>query len=325
MARKVEISHKTILFIAGFLALVWALYLIREVIILLFIAIIFMSALSPIAERMQGYKIPKALAIAMIYLVIIALIAGLISIGVSPLIEQTKNLAQISPKIIESLPVNIIDRSTIERQIGSFSGNAVEVTFAIFSEFIAIISVGVLTFYLLLERDKLDQLLALFFLGQEDKARKIVRRIEEKLGAWLRGQLILSLAIGVAAYIALSIIGVPYALPLAILAGLLEVVPVIGPIISSVPSVLIAYVTLSPVHGLITAGAFFVIQELENHVLVPQIMKKAVGLNPLIVILAVSIGGKLLGIAGALLAVPIAVTVQVILEEYLSGEMKDLI
>src|SRR4029079_13441085 len=106
--------------------------------------------------------------------------------------------------------------------------------------------------------------------------------------------------------IALFLIHVPYALPLAILAGLLEVLPVIGPIISAIPAVLIALLT-SPLQAGLVALAYLLIQQAESHVIVPQVMKKAVGLNPLIVILAVSIGGKLLGIPGALLAVPISV------------------
>lgn len=326
MNKKIDISHKTIFFIAGFIGLLWALYQIREVIILLFMAIILMSALSPLVERMEKIKIPKALAIALIYLVIVGIIASLISMGITPLIEQTNNLARALPKTLENaLPANFIDKNTLEKEVGSFTTNAVSVTIKIFSEIIAIISVGVLTFYLLLERDKLDHLIAQFFIGREEKVKRIVRRIEDKLGAWLRGQIVLSLMIGVSAYVALFLIGVPYALPLAILAGLMEVVPVIGPIISSVPSILIAYFTLSPVHALVTAGAFFVIQQLENHVIVPQLMKKAVGLNPLIVILAVAMGGKLLGIAGALLAVPIAVTIQVVIEEVLQGEREGLI
>jgi predicted PurR-regulated permease PerM len=326
MIRKVDISHKTVFFITGFIALIWALYLVREVIILLFMAIILMSALSPLVERLEKIKIPKSLAIAMIYLIIIGLIAGLISIGITPLIEQTNKLAQALPKTIgNALPPNLIDSGTIERQVGSFTSNAVSVSIKIFSELIAFISVGVLTFYLLLERDKLDHLIAQFFIGREEKVKRIVRRVEDKLGAWLRGQLVLSLMIGVSAYVALLLIGVPYALPLAIIAGLMEVVPVIGPIISAIPSILIAYVTLGPVYALVTAGAFFVIQQLENHIIVPQIMKKAVGLNPLIVILAVAMGGRLLGFAGALLAVPIAVTFQVVLEEILQGEKEGLI
>lgn len=319
--RRVDISHKTIFFIIGFLALLWALFQIKDVIIILFIAIIFMSALSPVVEYLEKFKLPKSLAIAITYVIILGILAGLVSVVTLPLLEQTSNLAQTLPeRIQQALPKEgPINRSLIEDEIAAISKNALDFTLAIFNNFIAFISIAVLTFYLLLERDKLDQLVAQFFVGSEEKAKRVARRIEDKLGSWLRGQVALSLIIGILVYTVLFLFSIPYAIPLAILAGLLEVVPVIGPIISSIPAILVAYLT-TPFLGLIVAIAFFVIQQLENNLIVPQVMKRAVGLNPLIVILAVAIGGKLLGIAGALLAVPIAVVVQIILEDVLREE-----
>ncbi len=321
MIRRVDISHKTIFFITGFLALLWALFQIRDVIVLLFVAIIFMSALAPVVEYLQKLRFPKTLAITISYLVILSIIVGLISLVTIPIIEQTSNLLQALPANIQQLlpeegPIN---KSLIQDQLKDFSRNALDFTLTIFNNFIAFISVAVLTFYLLIERDRLDNLVAQFFVGREDKARQVVRKIEDKLGAWLRGQIALSLIIGVLVYLVLFIFGVPYALPLAILAGLLEVVPVIGPIISAIPAIVVAY-TISPLLALFIAISFFVIQQLENNLIVPQVMKKAVGINPLIVILGVSVGGKLLGIAGALLAVPITVVAQIITEDILREE-----
>lgn len=322
MNRSIDISHKTIFFIAGFLALIWALYLIKEVLILLFIAIIFMSALSPIINKLESFKIPKALAIAFTYVVIFSIIAALLSIVITPLIEQTSNLISNLPQTLDKLfpQGGPIDKSVIDREIGNVSRNALGFSLAVFNNVIAFISIAVLTFYLLLERDRLDQLINQFFIGQrEERVKRITRQIEEKLGAWLRGQLALSFIIGSAVFLVLFVLDVPYAVPLAILAGIMEVVPIIGPIISAIPAVLIAYVA-SPILALIVALAFFVIQQLENHIVVPQVMKKAVGLNPLIVILAVSIGGKVLGISGALLAVPIAVVAQIVTEGVLKED-----
>lgn len=320
MIRKVDISHKTILFITGFLALLWALLQIREVIIVLFVAIIFMSALAPLVDRLTKHKVPKALAIAFIYLLVIGLIGVLLSFVIRPLVEQTTYLAQNLPKTLGKLSIlGPIDQNLVQDQVNNISKNAVTFTLAIFNNFIAFISVAVLTFYLLLERDRLDQLIEQFFIGNEVKARRITRQIEYKLGAWLRGQIALSLLIGSSVYVALFLLNIPYALPLSIIAGLMEVVPVIGPIISAIPAILIA-LTISPFLALIVAGTFFVVQQLESHVVIPQVMKKAIGLNPLVVILAVSIGGKLLGISGALLAVPITVVVQIISEGVLKDE-----
>lgn len=147
--------------------------------------------------------------------------------------------------------------------------------------------------------------------------RKMMIKIEEKLGAWLRGQLFLSIIIGLVSYIGLLIFNIPYALPLALLAGVMEIIPVIGPIISAIPAVLIA-LTISPILALGVAAMYFVIQQLENHLIVPQVMKRAVGLNPLVVILAIAIGSRILGFAGALLAVPLAVVIQIIAAEIIA-------
>lgn len=321
MTKSVQISYKTIFFITGFLGLLWALYLIRDVIILLFVAIIFMSALAPIVELLQKIKIPKSLAIAITYIFVLAVIGLLISFVVTPLADQTANLAKNLPATLGNLlPENgIVDKSVLQQELGNFSKNALEFSFTIFSNFLAFISVAVLTFYLLLEREKLNKLISQYFIGRELRVKRITRQIEEKLGAWLRGQIVLSLIIGAVAYLGLTFLSIPYALPLAILAGLMEVVPVIGPIISAIPAILIAYLS-SPFLAVIVGVQYFVIQQLENHLIVPQVMKKAVGLNPLIVILAVAIGGRLLGVAGALLAVPITVVIQIITEDLITTE-----
>lgn len=320
MNRRIDISHKTIFFIAGFIALLWVVNQIRDVIILLFVAIIFMSGLSPMVDYLTKLKIPRTISITIAYLLTIGVITVLLSIVITPLIEETRNLVQTLPQTLtHALPEGTIDKSILQEQITDFSKNALSFTLTIFNNLVALISIVVLTFYLLLERGKLDHLVSQFFVGREERVKRITKQIEDKLGAWLRGQIALSVIISLLVYLVLSLFGVPYALPLAILAGLLEVVPVIGPIISAIPAVAIAYL-VSPVLALVVALAFFVIQQLENNLIVPQVMKRAVGLNPLIVILAVAIGGKLLGIAGALLAVPITVVIQIITGDILKEE-----
>lgn len=321
MVRKIDISHKTVFFIAAFLALIWALFLIRDVIILLFVAIIIVSGLAPIVEWVEKKtRAPRALAIALVYIVIVAVFATIVSLVAFPLIEQTTNLWINLPTTVgKILPPDFIDKSVIQEQVANFTRNALPYTLEVFNIFVAVISIAVLAFYMLLERSHLDRLITQFFIGNEERVMRITSKIEDKLGAWLRGQVLLSLIIGSLSYVILLLLNVPYALPLAILAGILEVVPVIGPLLSAIPAVLIAY-TVSPLLALLVAGAFFIVQQLENHLIVPQVMKKAVGLNPLVVIITVSIGGKLLGIPGALLAVPITVVLQIITEDILRDE-----
>ncbi|OGE33988.1 hypothetical protein A3C59_05455 [Candidatus Daviesbacteria bacterium RIFCSPHIGHO2_02_FULL_36_13] len=317
MRRKVDISHRTIIFIAVFILSLWLLFLIRDLILILFISLILMSALSPMVRFFGRFKIPKPLGIAITYIIIIGVVSGLIAIVFPPLIEETKKLLATFPNNIDNLLAVIpLDKSVLQNQINSISGNIFSITLSVFDNLLTIIFLLVLTFYLILEREKLESRISSLFVGREERVKRLIIQIEEKLGSWFSGQLFLSLIIGVLSYIGLLILGIPYALPLAVVAGILEVVPVIGPIISAIPSVLIA-LTISPVLALAVAAMYFVIQQLENHLIVPQVMQRAVGLNPLVVILAIAIGSRLLGIAGALLAVPIAVVLQIVVTEIL--------
>lgn len=315
MPSKIDISHKTVFFIAAFIFILWLLFLIRDLLIILFVGLILMSALSPLVKLFTNLRLPKAIGIGITYIIIIAVVSGLLALVLPPLVEETSRLILTLPPLLDQLFDTVaIDKSVFQSQLSSLSKNIFSVTLTVFDNFLTIIFLLVLTFYLLLERENLEERMATLFIGRQDRVRRLIIQIEEKLGGWFRGQLFLSFIIGAVSFIGLSILGVPYAVPLAVIAGVLEVIPVIGPIISAIPSILIA-LTISPVLSLGVAAMYFVIQQLENHLIVPQVMKRAVGLNPLVVILAIAIGSKLLGFAGALLAVPIAVVIQIIVTE----------
>lgn len=312
MTRKIDISHKTIIFIAAFILAIWLVYLILDLLVVLFVALILMSALFPIVKFLHRFGIPKSLGMAFAYTLIIAFVSTVLVIIVPPLVEETRRLFLTLPPHLESLlEFAAIDRSVLQSQLSDLSGNLVLIIFSVFGNILTIIFLLVITFYLMLERENLENKFAALFVGKEDKIKRSIVQIEEKLGAWLRGQIFLSFIIGSLTYLGLLLLGIPYALPLAVLAGILEVVPVIGPIISAIPAVLIT-LTISPILSLGVAAMYFVIQQLENNLIVPQVMKRAVGLNPLMVILAIAIGSRLLGIAGALLAVPMTVVIQII-------------
>lgn len=315
MNRKIDISHKTVIFIAVFILALWAIYLIRDLILILFVALIFMSALNPLVNSFVKLKLPRALSIALSYIIIIAIIGILIAGIVPPLVEQTSRLVIILPSLLAQLfNITGIGKSVFESQLSVLSTNVFSITLTAFDNFITIIFLLVLTFYLLLEQSKLENRIASIFIGREEKIRKSIVQIEAKLGSWLRGQLLLSLIIGLLSYIGLTFLNIPYALPLALISGVMEVVPVIGPIISALPAIAMA-ATSSPFLSLGVAVMYFVIQQFENHLIVPQVMKRAVGLNPLVVILAIAIGSRLLGFAGALLAVPISAVLQIVATE----------
>lgn len=316
MPTRIEISHKTIFFTFGFLALLWFLWQIKEIILILFLAFIFMSALRPFVEKLERFRIPRLVSILFVYLIFLSFLGLVGGVIFPPLIFQTlrfwERLPELFGKILPFFPLNF---EFLTQQLTPIGGNILRVTLGFFSNVVTLVTFLVFTFYLLLERKYLEETFKTLF--GEETGGKIVRttwKIEERLGAWVRGEAILMFLVGLACFIGLTALGVDYALPLALTAGILEIIPVAGPILAGIPAVLVALVT-SPVLALTVVALYFIIQQLENNLIVPTVMRKATGLPPIITLLALMIGGKLAGIVGAILAVPTVVILQVILQE----------
>lgn len=280
-------------------------------------AFILMSALKPWVDYLGKFRIPKLLAVMIVYLVVIALLVFTGSSIIPPLVVQSAHLGESLPGYISSvLPFIKIDMQLLIEQVAPLGQNVLNITFGIFSDIVALFTVLVISFYLIIERQRLDSHL-FDLIGKTGATRLmvIIHKVEERLGAWVRGEAALMITIGLFTFIGLTILGLPYVMPLAIIAGILEIVPTIGPIVSAVPAILIA-LTVSPLLALTTTVVYFIIQQLENQVIVPVVMKKVVGVPPLVTLIALMIGGKLAGITGAILAIPIAVTVETVIGEY---------
>ncbi len=318
MVNKVEISHRTIFFTVLFILAIFLIFQIKEIILLIFVSFILMSALSPAVEYLEKYNLPRPLAIMCIYIILLSLVGIIGTIIIPPLVYQSVKLAGTLPEFINSIvPNSNIDLNTLFQQIIPVGEGVVRVSLGLFSNVLAIVTLLVVTFYLLLDKKKFEDYLA-DFIGKEAGKQTFVvlTEIETKLGAWVRGELILMSIIGLITYIGLLILRVDYALPLAIFAGLLEIVPIIGPIVSAIPAVLVA---LSTSWGLavVVITLYTLIQQFENHLIVPTVMRRAVGLPPLVTILALMVGSRLAGVGGALLSVPIVVILQVLIRTYL--------
>jgi len=205
-------------------------------------------------------------------------------------------------------------------QIGSLPTQAVKFGVSVFSNVVSILSVLVLSFYFLLYRSKLNDQLAFVF-GEDRKVQvgKIIDEIEMNLGSWARGEIILMFFVGLLIYIGLLILGIPFALPLAIIAGILEIVPVLGPNIAAIPAIIIG-LTISPLMALAVAALCFLVQQLENYLLVPRIMEKSVGVNPIITLISLTIGYKMMGIVGIILSIPLFLTIKILVKEYFKGK-----
>ena len=317
MPTKIEISYKTIIFTVFFLIFLWFLREIKDIIFWVFVAFILMSAFKPLANTIEKRGIPRIVGVISIYLLIILILAVVGSSLIPPLVVETGHLLERLPNLVESiLPFINIDVQLITAQVAPIGENLLRVTVGLFNNIIAIFTVFVISFYLLLERNNLQAFLV-NLVGKEASERTIViiNKVEERLGAWVRGQVALMLAIGLMTFAGLIVLGIPFVLPLAIFAGLLEIIPTIGPIISAIPAVLVAF-TISPLFALATAGLYLLVQQLENHLVVPYVMRRAVGLPPLVTIIAILMGARLAGVGGAILAVPIVVTIESVVTEY---------
>jgi predicted PurR-regulated permease PerM len=318
MPAKIEISHRTIIFTLILLASLWLVFMVRDIIFLLFIAFTVMSALRPLVEFLEKYHIPRGISIIFIYILVFGLIGFTFSSLVPAFVSQTTKFIDNLPKYEAAIkPYYQIDIKSIFQQLAPIGQNVVFVVMGIFSNIITVITILVISFYLLLERKHMEKYL-IKFMGKDKgaKAVNIVKSVELSLGSWLRGELILMLFIGLVAYIGLIFLRVDYALPLAIIAGLTEIVPVVGPLISGVPAVLIGF-SISPLLGFATIALYFIIHQLENTFIVPQVMNRTVGLSPLITIIALMIGSTLAGGAGAILSIPVVVTLRAIIVAYL--------
>jgi len=323
MPKKVEISHRTIIFTVFFLILLAFLWQIRQIIIGLFVGLILMTAINPAIDRMEKMKIPRVLGIILIYILILALVGLVIAGVIPPLVDQTSTLIANAPKFIEGLGILNIDQWIIESQIqqlGSIPANLVKISVEILTNMVVIAALLVITFYLLLERKNLNRYLHILFGGDgERKAEKFIDEMEKKIGSWIRAQLFSMIIIGMMSYFGLRLLGIDFALPLALLAGLFEIIPNIGPVVSSIPAIL-AGLAISPLMALAVAALYFLIQQIESSFIYPQIVAREVGVNPLITIISLAVGFKLSGILGAILAVPFVLLIQVIASEVFASE-----
>jgi len=176
------------------------------------------------------------------------------------------------------------------------------------------------SFYMLIDRHRLGQTIEdLFPSRYREKATLTIHLVEQKLGAWLRGQVVLSLVVGTITWVALTLLGIPFALPLAIMAGFLEIIPTLGPIIAAIPATIVG-LAISPVMAVTVILVYTGIQLSENNILVPKIMQKSAGVSPLLVLISITIGAKLAGVMGVIIAVPFVIMLQVFLKEYLGKE-----
>jgi len=333
---EVRIATRTVVrvffILAGLVALVALLNAVRSTLLLVFIAAFLAVALGPAVDFLTQRRLPRPVAILLVYLLIAAVVFGVGLLIVPPIVEQVQELSEDIPGYLDDLRENrrfreYDDRyditmqlneqaATLPRRLGDAAGTLQAVTVGALSAIFQLITVLTISFFILLEGDRLTNLLLrLFGRGREDETRMVAERIYRSTSGYVAGALLITTINGVLTFIVLTIIDVPFAVPLAVLMAFLGLIPLVG---ATIGGAIIAVVTLFT--GFPTATIVWVIfnviyQQVENNVLQPFVYKRAVNVPPLLVIVGILIGTNLLGVLGALVAIPVVAAIQTILRE----------
>lgn len=324
--------------------IVWCAYLARGALLLVYVSGLLAVGFSPMVRLIERQKLlpigskrfPRWFAILLIYVVILGFIAFVLFLVLPPLVSQARALWYALPGWFNEAQQFLIDRGwlhehitlkqAVERtQVGN-SGQAVGTVAVAVANVVGglfgVVTILILTFYLLVEAEQLRAaFLHLFPANSRVRAAAASREVTFKVSAWLGGQLLLAAIIGSTSAIGLWLIGVPYFYVLALISGVGEMIPVVGPVLSAIPAVTVAF-TVSAKTALFVLIFFVVQQQFENHVLVPKIMARQVGVSAVTVIVALLIGAELQGILGAVLAVPTAAVLQVIVSEFVRPDQR---
>lgn len=316
----ISISLKSIALFTLIPLTIYFLWYVRDLIFSLLIGFILMSALRPGIVYLTKKRFPHILAVVTVYFLFIFVFVMLIVLIVPPIVVETANLFRTLPFIIEdSLPylsqfLNLRDLSAL---VPNATNNIFGFISALFSNTFFIITTFFFGLYFLLEENLFNKFLNHYFdTKTTQRVSAVIEKAEKRMSSWFWGELTLMTVVGVLTFIGLNLIGIRYALPLAVLAGLLEVVPNIGPILSSIPAVIIGF-SSSYFSGFSAMALYLIVQQFENSLIVPIIMKRAVGLNPIMTLIALIMGGRIGGILGVLLAIPLFLFIETITHELL--------
>ena len=339
-SQTIEISTKTIFIVIATLVGIYFFLKIAFVFVLIFLSFILMSAIDPLVVWFEKRKLPRGISVIFSMLIIIIIVGFFFYITISPITNQIdqivaafgtipQKLAHIFPFIKSNSTVKIGGFNLYKYIFNNFhnfvlSGalNVSQTTINVITFIAYIVFILVMSIYMLIYKEHFYST-TLTFIPKQERQRidHILRRVELQLGRWLRGQLLISLFVGILFWIYLTILGIPYAIPLSLFAAFCEAIPFVGPIISGVVASLVVFF-ISPNLFLLSVIAVVIIQQLEANLIAPKIMERVIGINPLIVVIGIFIGTEIGGLLGALIVLPIITVIQLLIYD-IWGEEKD--
>lgn len=332
----ITITAGTVIKIMVTIAFGFILYLLLDMVLILLTSVVIASAIEPATRWFAQYRIPRIPAVLIVYIVSFLFITSFLYIFIPPLLIDISKLSNDIPNQIEALdfwgsttlgpltslggfqPELTLKSMLVEVRVAltNFSGGAFSTATTVFGGAFSFILILVISFYLSVQEKGIDNFLKLITpIRYEDYVISLWRRSQIKIGQWMKGQLLLGLLVGVMVFLLLTILGIKYAFVLAVLAAMLELIPIFGPIISAVPAILIA-LTDSTTAAVLVIAVYVLIQQFENHLLYPLVVKKIVGLSPIVVIISLIVGGQLFGFLGIILAIPMATVLMELADDF---------
>lgn len=323
---------RIVLTIAATVAALYFLYLVRSVLVLVFIAVFLAVAMGPGVDAFQRRGLPRAPSIFAVFLLVLACIVGVGLLVVPPIVTQVEDLSQDIPGYLQDLRENKTFRkyddkyhitrelneqaNTLPTKLGDAAGALRDITVGVFSTLVQLVTVLTLTFFLLLDGGRITGfLLRLRGPDKEAQYRQVASDIYRSTAGYVAGNLLISLLAGVVAYLTMTMLGIPFAVPLAVLMAFLDLIPLVGATIGGVAIALVAGFNDFPSDLIIWTIVFIVYQQLENNVVQPLVYRRTVNVPPLLVIVSILIGASLLGVLGALVAIPVAAAIQIVIKD----------
>lgn len=328
----IQISSSSIIKVIFWLILFAGLYYLKDLVLVVLTAVVIASAVDPAVRWFGRFRVSRTPATILVYFFVVAAFSAIFYVFVPVFFDELSKLADLFPQYIKAFesisPISLNQISlngaqeavsgisqniSLVEDIASLKSSLVDVPGGLFNAIsgifggvLSFILVVVISFYFSVQERGIEDFLRIITPTQSEKyIVGLWKRSQEKIGKWIQGQLLLGVLVGVLVFLGLSVLGVKYALVLALLAGIFEIIPVFGPILAAIPAVIFGFLD-SVTLGLTVLGFYAIIQQFENHLIYPLVVRKVIGVPPILVILSLIIGAKLAGFMGIILAVPIA-------------------
>lgn len=330
----ISISSGTMIRFVFLILLLAFIYIIRDIVAIVFISIVIASAVLPAVKWLEKLYFPRVAGVIAIYLISFIILGAIFYFVLPPLFFETADFFNTFPGSAKEIPEKIMPgfyekigvsnsfsgvfdnfRETLSGFLPQFSKGFFGTIASIFGGVVSFILIIILSFYLSVQEGGIENFLRIIMPEKyESYALSVWKRSERKIAKWLRGQILLGVFVGMLVFLGLTILKIKYAVSLALVAALFEIIPVFGPILASIPAIIIGFLK-EPWFGFAVLIMYVIIQQFENHLIYPLVIKKIIGIPPILVILSFLIGAKLAGFIGILLSIPVAVVAMEILND----------